>query len=87
MIRLLGVRMGAVVLALGLVSPLAASAEVNCKFVMKNLSLPDRTVEGVAETMGISEQEVEKCKQEAEAQKATGAAAKPAEGQPATGTK
>jgi hypothetical protein len=74
-------------LALGLLSPLAASAEVNCKFVMKNLSLPERTVESVAETMGLSEQEVQKCKTEAEAQKAAGAAAKPAEGNAAPETK
>ena len=56
-------------LLLGLALPMGASAEVNCKFVMKNLSLPGRTVESVAETMGITEQEVNKCKEEAEAQK------------------
>jgi hypothetical protein len=40
-------------------------AEVNCKFVMKNLSLPGRTVQSVAETMSISEDEVKKCQEQA----------------------
>jgi hypothetical protein len=42
----------------------ASRAEVNCKFVMKNLSLPGRTVQSVAETMSISEDEVKKCQAE-----------------------
>ncbi|HXJ35744.1 MAG TPA: hypothetical protein VMS22_17070 [Candidatus Eisenbacteria bacterium] len=40
-------------------------AEVNCKFVLKNLSLPGRTVQSVAETMSISEDDVKKCQAEA----------------------
>ena len=43
----------------------ASRAEVNCKFVMKNLSLPGRTVQSVAETMSISEDEVKKCQEQA----------------------
>ncbi len=40
-------------------------AEVNCKFVLKNLSLPGRTVQSVAETMSISEEDVKKCQDQA----------------------
>ena len=43
----------------------AGRAEVNCKFVLKNLSLPGRTVQSVAETMSISEDEVKKCQDQA----------------------
>ena len=43
----------------------ASQAEVNCKFVMKNLSLPGRTVQSVAETMSISEDDVKKCQEQA----------------------
>lgn len=43
----------------------ASQAEVNCKFVLKNLSLPGRTVQGVAETMSISEDDVKKCQEQA----------------------
>ena len=43
----------------------AGSAEVNCKFVLKNLSLPGRTVQSVAETMSISEDDVKKCQEQA----------------------
>ena len=42
-----------------------SAGEINCKFVMKNLSLPGRTVESVAETMSISEADVRKCQEEA----------------------
>jgi hypothetical protein len=42
-----------------------SAGEVNCKFVMKNLSLPGRTVQSVAETMSISEADVKKCQDEA----------------------
>lgn len=45
-------------------SATASRAEVNCKFVMKNLSLPGRTVQSVAETMSISEDDVKKCQAE-----------------------
>ena len=41
------------------------AGEVNCKFVMKNLSLPGRTVQSVAETMSISEDDVKKCQEQA----------------------
>jgi hypothetical protein len=68
----------------GLLAPGGASAVVNCKFVMKNLSLPGRTVEEVAENMGITEQEVIKCQEEAQAQKAA-EGAKAAEGQQGQG--
>jgi hypothetical protein len=40
-------------------------AEINCKFVLKNLSLPGRTVQSVAETMSISEDDVKKCQEQA----------------------
>ena len=50
-------------------------AEVNCKFVLKNLSLPGRTVQSVAETMSISEDDVKKC----QAEQAAGGEQKPAE--------
>jgi len=53
------------VAALGLAMASASFAEVNCKFVMKNLSLPGRTVQSVAETMSISEDEVKKCQEQA----------------------
>jgi hypothetical protein len=43
----------------------ASRAEVNCKFVLKNLSLPGRTVQSVAETMSISEDDVKKCQEQA----------------------
>jgi hypothetical protein len=43
----------------------ASQAEVNCKFVLKNLSLPGRTVQSVAETMSISEDDVKKCQEQA----------------------
>ena len=42
----------------------ASRAEINCKFVLKNLSLPGRTVQSVAETMSISEDDVKKCQAE-----------------------
>lgn len=42
----------------------ASRAEVNCKFVLKNLSLPGRTVQSVAETMSISEDDVKKCQEQ-----------------------
>ena len=42
----------------------ASQAEVNCKFVLKNLSLPGRTVQSVAETMSISEDDVKKCQEQ-----------------------
>ena len=42
----------------------ASRAEINCKFVLKNLSLPGRTVQSVAETMSISEDEVKKCQEQ-----------------------
>ena len=53
---------------------LSTAGEVNCKFVLKNLSLPGRTVKDVSEQMQISEADIKKCQDEA-------AAAKPAEGQ------
>ena len=53
---------------------LGHAGEVNCKFVLKNLSLPGRTVKDVSEQMQISEADIKKCQDEA-------AAAKPAEGQ------
>jgi hypothetical protein len=43
----------------------ASQAEINCKFVLKNLSLPGRTVQSVAETMSISEDDVKKCQEQA----------------------
>jgi hypothetical protein len=43
----------------------SSQAEVNCKFVLKNLSLPGRTVQSVAETMSISEDDVKKCQEQA----------------------
>jgi hypothetical protein len=46
----------------------ASQAEINCKFVLKNLSLPGRTVQSVAETMSISEDDVKKCQAEQAAQ-------------------
>jgi len=55
----------------------ASSAEINCKFVMKNLSLPGRTVQSVAETMSISEDDVKKCQEQA-AEGGEKAAEKPA---------
>jgi len=52
----------------------STAGEVNCKFVLKNLSLPGRTVKDVSEQMQISEADIKKCQDEA-------AANKPAEGQ------
>lgn len=46
----------------------SSAGEVNCKFVMKNLSIPGRTVQGVAETMSISEDDVKKCQEQQAAQ-------------------
>jgi hypothetical protein len=48
-----------------LAGPAVYAGEVNCKFVLKNLALPGRTVESVAETMGITEADIEKCQKEA----------------------
>jgi hypothetical protein len=69
------------IFVLALLSPVQASA-VNCKFVLKNLSLPGRTVESVAETMSITEEEIKKCQEEAAAAKdaAGGEAAQAAAG-------
>ena len=63
-------KLGALIMAGMLIaaSATASRAEVNCKFVMKNLSLPGRTVQGVAETMSISEDEVKKCQEQQAAQ-------------------
>jgi hypothetical protein len=58
----------------------ASGAEVNCKFVLKNLSLPGRTVQSVAETMSISEDDVKKCQEQA---KEGGGEQKPGEAKPA----
>lgn len=64
----------AMVVAAALLGVAPAQA-VNCKFVLKNLSV-GRTVEQVAETMMISEDEIEKCQEEAaEQKKAEGEAA------------
>lgn len=62
----------------------ASQAEVNCKFVMKNLSLPGRTVQSVAETMSISEDDVKKCQEE---QAAAGGEQKPGEKNPGEAAK
>lgn len=74
MIRRLICRTAVGVLAVVFLSPIPASATVNCKFVLKNLSLPGRTVESVAETMSISEDEIRKCQEEAEKKAADAAA-------------
>jgi hypothetical protein len=68
---LLGVA-GASLLLAGAVT---ASAQVNCKVVLKNLE-SGRTDQEVAETMVISVSDVKKCKEE----KAAAAAAAPATG-------
>lgn len=68
--------LGAVLLAS---SATLANAEVNCKFVMKNLQT-GRTVEEVAQTMVIGEDEVRKCQEEAAAK--GGGEAKPGEAKP-----
>ena len=63
-------RLGVLMIA-GLLIAVGATtgrAEVNCKFVLKNLSLPGRTVQSVAETMSISEDDVKKCQAEQAAQ-------------------
>jgi len=59
-----------------LLAPTLSAAEVNCKFVLKNLALPGRTVESVAETMSISEDEIKACQEQA----AKEGGDKPAEG-------
>jgi|SoimicMinimDraft_4_1059732.scaffolds.fasta_scaffold258301_1 hypothetical protein len=51
--------------ALVMAAATAGRAEINCKFVLKNLSLPGRTVQSVAETMSISEDDVKKCQEQA----------------------
>jgi len=59
---------GIVMMIAGLLVAASATvgrAEVNCKFVLKNLSLPGRTVQSVAETMSISEDDVKKCQEQA----------------------
>jgi hypothetical protein len=62
----------------------ASRAEVNCKFVLKNLSLPGRTVQSVAETMSISEDDVKKCQEQ---QAAAGGEQKPGEKNPGEAAK
>ena len=77
---------GIVMMIAGLLVAASATvgrAEVNCKFVLKNLSLPGRTVQSVAETMSISEDDVKKCQEQAGDQggdKGGDKAAKPATG-------
>jgi hypothetical protein len=63
-------RLGVLMIAglLVAVGATAGRAEVNCKFVLKNLSLPGRTVQSVAETMSISEDDVKKCQEQQAAQ-------------------
>jgi len=63
---ILGVSAAAIAMALLSAGPAQA---VNCKFVLKNLSI-GRTPEQVAETMMISVEEIEKCQAEAAEQKA-----------------
>lgn len=58
----------------------AAAAEVNCKQVNKYLQT-GRSVKDVAETMVVSESDVEKCKAEAGAEPKAGEA-KPGEAKP-----
>lgn len=53
---------------------------VNCKFVMKNLST-GRTAEQIAETMMISVDEVNKCAEQAAAEKAAKTGEKEAVGE------
>ncbi len=65
MVRRILCRATAGLFVLSILGPMAHAAEVNCKFVLKNLALPGRTVESVAETMGITEADIEKCKKEA----------------------
>jgi hypothetical protein len=65
MVRRIFCRATAGLFVLSLLSPVVHAAEVNCKFVLKNLALPGRTVESVAETMGITEADIENCKKEA----------------------
>jgi hypothetical protein len=76
-------KLGVLVVAGILVAAGATSsqAEINCKFVLKNLSLPGRTVQSVAETMSISEDEVKKCQEQA----AEGGGDKKAEGEKPAG--
>jgi len=70
MVRQLILGAAGTVVALVLAGPVPAPAgEVNCKFVLKNLSI-GRTPEEVAETMMISVEQIEKCQAEAAAQKA-----------------
>jgi hypothetical protein len=59
-------RLGVLMIAglLVAVGATAGRAEINCKFVLKNLSLPGRTVQSVAETMSISEDDVKKCQEQ-----------------------
>ena len=71
-------RIGMLVLGGTLMLATAAAAEVNCKQVKKYLET-GRSVKDVAETMVISESDVEKCKAQAGQE---GGEAKPAE-QPA----
>lgn len=70
MVRRVARRVVAGTFALALLCPIGASAGVNCKFVLKNLSLPGRTVESVAETMSISEEEIRNCQEQAAEQAA-----------------
>ena len=65
--------MAGTVFAFTLLAPGLAGA-VNCKFVLKNLSLPGRTAQDVAETMMIDVEEIEKCQEEAAAAAASKAA-------------
>jgi len=48
-----------------------SAGTVNCKFVLKNLSV-GRTVAEIAKNMVISEEDVRKCQEEDAAKKATG---------------
>jgi hypothetical protein len=80
-------RLGVLMIAgvLVAVGATAGRAEINCKFVLKNLSLPGRTVQSVAETMSISEDDVKKCQEQAAAQ--GGGDTKGGEQKPAAETK
>ncbi len=70
-----------------LLASAATAGPVNCKVAMKNLGVPGRTHQDVADTMGVGVDDIKKCEaevKEAEAKKAAeGGAAAAGGGAPA----
>jgi hypothetical protein len=52
----------------------ASASPINCKVAMKNLGVPGRTHQDVADTMGVGVDDIKKCEAEAKEEQAKKAA-------------